>query len=116
MSCNFCNNFNFNTIAIKNCQVHIAGGNSSFEEHKEFAMFQFCPLCGGKITQLKQSQQKQEDCVPKENETMNEAEYNTVCELCAEAGCSWEIGKQVFLNNQNTNITFSEMVSLCKKQ
>ena len=54
MSCNFCKNYDFSSVAVKDNEIHLAGGNTSFIEAYSMypdviKLFQHCPLCGAHI-------------------------------------------------------------------
>lgn len=63
MSCEFCNKFDFTSVAVKDNNICTAGGSGRFtdaayDNRPEFQLFQYCPICGCSLLYEKPSANK----------------------------------------------------------
>ena len=53
MSCEFCKSYDFTGIAVRENNIHMAGGSSRFTDpdvnRGRYQLFNFCPICGANL-------------------------------------------------------------------
>ena len=137
MSCEFCNNFDFTSVAVKENNIHTAGGSSRFTDvaydGKGFQLFQFCPVCGSSLLYERPSNNKlpahsnapvkvavdcygqripfaieDDDCV------MTEEDYYGISDLKADCGVNFSLAKDAYMYAKRRNGDYKMMVAYCK--
>ena len=137
MSCEFCKKFDFTSVAVKENNIHSAGGSSRFtdaayDNRPEFQLFQFCPICGCSILYEKPSANRMPahspapvkvavDCygqripfaIEDDDVVLTEEAYHTISDLRADTGCSFSAAKRAYEYAQKTSGTYTEMLFCC---
>ena len=137
MSCEFCNNFDFTSVAVKDNNIHTAGGNSRFTDveydGKGFQLFQFCPVCGSSLLYERPSNNKLPahssapvkvavECdgqrIPfaifHADEVMTEEDYYIISDLKADCGVNFSLAKDAYMYAKRRNGDYKMMVAYCK--
>lgn len=137
MSCEFCNKFDFTSVAVKDNNICSAGGSSRFtdaayDNRPEFQLFQFCPICGCSLLYEKPSANRMPahssapvkvavDCygqripfaIEDDDVVLTEEAYHTISDLRADTGCSFSAAKRAYEYVQKTSGTYTEMLFCC---
>ena len=137
MSCEFCNNFDFTSVAVKENSIRTAGGSSRFTDTAydgmSYQLFQFCPVCGSSLlyerpsnnkvpahsnTSVKVAVDDMGQCIPfalyDTDQVLSEEAYRTISDLRADTGCSFSAAKKAYEYVQKTNGTYTEMLFCCR--
>ena len=138
MSCEFCNNFDFTSVAVKDTNICTAGGSSRFtdaayDDRPEFQLFQFCPICGCSLLYEKPSANRMPahssapvkvavDCYGQripfaifdDDEVMTEEVYYAIHELKCDCGVSFSLAKDAYMYAKRRNGDYKMMVAYCK--
>ena len=137
MSCEFCEKFDFTSVAVKENNIHTAGGSNRFTDEsydgKGFQLFQFCPLCGSSLLYERPACNampahssapvkvavdcygqripfaiEDDDCV------VSEEDYYAIHELKYDCGVSFSIAKDAYMYAKRRNGDYKMMVAYCK--
>lgn len=137
MSCEFCNNFDFTSVAVKENNIHTAGGSGRFTDTaydgRGFQLFQFCPVCGCSLLYERPSNNKipahsnapvkvAVDCYGQripfaifdDDEVMTEEVYYAIHELKCDCGVSFSLAKDAYMYAKRRNGDYKMMVAYCK--
>ena len=139
MSCEFCNKFDFTSVAIKDNNICSAGGSSRFtdtayDNRPEFQLFQFCPICGSSLLYEKASANRMSahssapvrvavNCygqripfaIEDDDIVLSEEEYYTISQLKADTGCGFQMCKDAYRYAESHDEgNYSMMVAYCK--
>lgn len=138
MSCEFCNKFDFTSVAVKENNIHSAGGSSRFtdaayDNRPEFQLFQFCPICGCSILYEKPSANRVPahspapvrvavDCygqripfaIEDDDLVLSEEEYRTINQLKADTGCGFQMCKDAYRYAESYGGNYGMMIAYCK--
>ena len=137
MSCDFCNTYDFTSIAVRENNVHLAGGSSRYTDpavnRGRYKLFQFCPLCGSPLLYESTSDNviparsntpvkvavdcygqripfaiEDDDCV------MTEEDYYAISDLKADCGVNFSLAKDAYMYAKRRNGDYKMMVAYCK--
>lgn len=137
MSCEFCNNFDFTSVAVKENNIHTAGGSSRFtDDHyrsrPEYKLFNYCPICGANLCYYVEADPPKEtdttavvvavDCngrripfaIEDDDCTMSEEEYYAISNLKADYGVNWLLAKDAYTYAKRHNGDYKMMGAYCK--
>lgn len=120
MSCEFCNKFDFTSVAVKENNIHSAGGSSRFtdaayDNRPEFQLFQYCPICGCSILYEKPSANRMPahspapvkvagECygqripfaIEDDDVVLTKEVYDIISDLRADTGCTFRLAKSAY--------------------
>jgi hypothetical protein len=138
MSCEFCNNFDFTSVAVKENNIHTSGGSirftdAAYDNRPEFQLFQFCPICGCSLLYEKASANRMPahssapvkvavDCygqripfaIEDDDCVMTEEEYYTITDLQADCGVSFSLAKDAYMYAKRRDGDYNMMVAYIK--
>ncbi len=137
MSCEFCNTYDFTSIAVRDNNIHMAGGSSRYTDpdvnRGRYKLFQYCPLCGANLLygtpELEKNYKK--DAYPvrvavdgmgnripfaieDDDTVLTEEEYYTISQLKADTGCGFQMCKDAYRYAESHNGGYGMMVAYCK--
>ena len=118
MSCEFCNNFDFTSVAVKDNNIHTAGGSSRFtDDHykakAEFQFFNHCPVCGARLCYYEAADKTEDDTKPVViaidstgaripfavedcDSVLPKEVYDIISDLRADTGCTFRLAKSAY--------------------
>lgn len=139
MSCEFCRTYDFTSIAVRENNIHMAGGSSSFTDpdvnRGRYQLFNFCPICGANLYYYdlaeEDAKHKLEQVKPvvvavdgkgdridfavfDDETTMSEEVYYAIHELKCDCGVNWSIAKDAYMYANRHNGDYKMMVAYCK--
>jgi hypothetical protein len=121
MSCDFCNTYDFTSIAVRENNIHMAGGSSRFTDpdvnRGRYELFKYCPICGANLyyydLSVEDAKHKLEQVKPvvvavdgkgdridfavfDDETTMPEDDYYMISQLRTDAGVGFQLAKEAF--------------------
>lgn len=118
MSCEFCNNFDFTSVAVKDNNIHTAGGSSRFtddhyKDKPEFKLFNHCPICGARLFYYGVADKTEGDSNPvvvavdgtgaripfavlDSDSVLPKEVYDIISDLRADTGCTFRLAKSAY--------------------
>ena len=139
MSCEFCNTYDFTSIAVRENNIHMAGGSSRFTDpdvnRGRYHLFNFCPLCGANLYYYdlaeEDAKHKLEQVKPvvvavdgkgdridyaifDTDSSMSEKVYYEISDLRMDCGVSFSLAKAAYTYAKARNGGYDMMVAYCK--
>ena len=139
MSCEFCNSYDFTGIAVRENNIHMAGGSSRFTDPNvnkgRYQLFNFCPICGSRLCYYdlayEDAKHKLESVKPvvvavddkgdridfavfDGETTMLEEVYYQISDLRVDCGVSFSLAKTAYAYAKAHGGGYSMMVAYCK--
>lgn len=136
MSCEFCNKFDFTSVAVKDNNICGAGGSSRFtdaayDNRPEFQLFNYCPICGAKLFYYETAEKTDTNIKPvvvavddmgqripfaiyDSDTVMSEEAYCTISDLRVDAGCSFKLAKKAYEYVTKYGGGYSQMLFYCQ--
>lgn len=118
MSCEFCNKFDFTSVAVKDNNICSAGGSSRFtDDHykskPEYQLFNHCPICGAKLCYYVEATLTKEGsttvvvavddtgrripfAVEDSDVVLTKEVYDIISDLRADTGCTFRLAKSAY--------------------
>lgn len=139
MSCEFCNTYDFTSIAVRENNIHMAGGSSRFTDPNvnrgRYELFKYCPICGAnlyyyalaeedakhKLEQVKSvvvavdgRGDRIDFAVFDDETTIPEKVYYQISDLRVDCGVSFSLAKAAYAYAKAHNGGYDMMVAYCK--
>ncbi len=138
MSCEFCNTYDFTSIAVRDNNIHMAGGSSRYTDpdvnRGRYHLFNFCPLCGANLYYYdlaEQAAEQKEDIKPvvvavdgmgnrvdyaifDDETTLTEVAYKVIKQLREETGCGFPMCKDAYRYAKSHDGDYDMMIAYCK--
>lgn len=137
MSCEFCKQYDFTSVAIKDNNIHLAGGNTNFVEcarvyPDSIKLFKFCPICGSDLlyeAPEEPTYKRSKDVVRVAVDTygnrvdyavfdddavLSVEAYDTINCLRYDTGCSFQVCKDAYNYSMKHDGSYGMMVAYCK--
>lgn len=118
MSCEFCNNFDFTSVAVKDNNICAAGGSGRFtDDHykskPEYQLFNHCPICGAKLCYYVEATLTKEGsttvvvpvddmgrripfAVEDSDAVLTKEAYDIISDLRGDTGCTFRLAKSAY--------------------
>lgn len=118
MSCEFCEKFDFTSVAVKDNNIHTAGGSSRFTDtfykgKPEYKLFNHCPICGAKLCYYVEATLTKEGstavvvpvdengnripfAVEDSDVVLTKEVYDIISDLRADTGCTFRLAKSAY--------------------
>ncbi len=137
MSCEFCERFDFTSVAVRDNNIHTAGGSSRFTDDayddRGFQLFQFCPICGCSLLYEKPSANRLpahsskpvkvaldsmgnriDYAVFDDDTTMPEDDFYIISQLRTDCGVGFQLAKDAYRYAKSHNGDYDMMVAYIK--
>ena len=134
MSSELCHKFEFAAVAIKDNNIHFAGGSNRFTDgtwdNSVYKLFQYCPLCGARLLYKNSpapeilSEVDRVACDEQGNKidyaiydtdvVIDEKAYEVITQLKTDTGCAFMMCKNAYYYALAHKGDYDMMIAYCK--